>query len=571
MSVIQGTAVTGAGGPVGPYEIERSLRFNSADSAYLNRTPASNGNRQKFTFSFWIKRSSIPAAIVTVLCVDDAGGGAYPCFVFNSNTAYLQLDSTAAGSFYWETTQLFRDVSAWYHIVWAVDTTQASNTNRMKLWVNGTQVTSFSTQQTITQSVTTSINSTALHEIGRFVDLNNRYLDGYLTEIHMIDGQQLDATSFGETDAVTGAWNPKAYSGSYGTNGFYLNFSDNASTTTLGDDFSGNNNDWTTNNFSVTAGVGNDSMVDTPTNYGTDTGVGGEVRGNYATWNSVGPPGQSSGKATFSNGNLVARFATFDTYKSVYSTFAIPPSTGKWYFEVQYSGTSMGGNNDLIFFGLSSDAYWTANSNGVYAFIYWRGNTGVRGWFSSGGNTGNVMPNLANNDILQLAYDSDTGKVYYGVNGTWYDSSGNGGSFSSSNQVVTIATTATLIPWVDAQNGVITPVDWILNAGQRAFAYTAPSGYKSLCTENLSAGTVKTSGSFTGNAAADGPTVYLNGTPTAMTINGNSVTFGTDADKLAIGLKLRSSSSSYNASGSNSYSVSSSGNVFKYGRAQTNP
>jgi hypothetical protein len=131
------------------------------------------------------------------------------------------------------------------------------------------------------------------------------FYDGYMTEINFIDGQALTPSSFGETNATTGVWSPIAYAGSYGTNGFYLNFSDNSgvTSTTLGKDQAGSNN-WTPNNFSVTAGAGNDSLVDTPTQYGTDTGAGGEVRGNYCTWNPI-QRYATTNIGTYSNGNLV--------------------------------------------------------------------------------------------------------------------------------------------------------------------------------------------------------------------------------------------------------------------------
>jgi hypothetical protein len=498
MSIISGGgAVVGAGGAAAAYEIERSLRFNSADSAYLNRTPASNGDRQKFTFSFWIKRSSIPAAIVTVLCVDDAGGGAYPCFVFNSNTAYLQLDSTAAGSFYWETTQLFRDVSAWYHIVWAVDTTQASNTNRMKLWVNGTQVTAFSTQQTITQSVTTSINSTALHEIGRFVDLNNRYLDGYLTEIHMVDGQQLDATDFGEFNSDTGVWQPKAYTGTYGTNGFYLNFSDNSGTTstTLGADSSGNGNNWTPNNFSVTAGAGNDSLVDSPTRYGTDTGAGGEVRGNYCTLN----PLTLGTNTTINNGNLTLATTYSVDIAGVASTIGV--NSGKWYWEVTVSSHST-----YPYIGISSPSRLNYLYGGAMYAIAARGGGSIE---ISGSDLGTITTSATgvswtSGDVVMIALDCDARKLWFGKNGTWFNS---GSPTGGTNQQASWTVSSLVFPMIMGYNGQGNGSSF--NFGQRAFAHTAPSGFKALVTTNLPEPTVADGGEYfntvlyTGNASTN--------------------------------------------------------------------
>jgi 3D (Asp-Asp-Asp) domain-containing protein len=270
-------------GPVTGYNIERSLRFNSADSAYLSRTPASAGNRKTWTWSGWIKR----CATGTTHYFFSGGTG-------TSDTTAMGIRFTSDDTFrltsyttdYRVSSSVYRDLSAWYHVVVAFDTTQATASNRIKIYINGSQVTTFSTSNDPTLNADYGINQAQSHSIGRWNQAANNYTNGYMTEINFIDGQALTPSSFGETDSNTGVWKPKAFSGTYGTNGFYLNFSDNSGTTstTLGKDSSGNGNNWTPNNFSVTAGAGNDSLVDSPTSYGTDTGVGGEVRGNYATF-----------------------------------------------------------------------------------------------------------------------------------------------------------------------------------------------------------------------------------------------------------------------------------------------
>ena len=256
------------------YQIQRSLRFNSSDSAYLNRTPASAGNRRTFTWSGWIKLSA--TGIQRVLSA--SSGSADDFLAFASDTLRFQItDSggTPVGNLI--TTQVFRDYSSWYHIVVAVDTTQATASNRLKMYVNGVQVTAFSTATYPAQNTDTLALNTAVTHYLSSTGGTNRYLNGYMTEVNFIDGQALTPSSFGQTNANTGVWEPKPYAGTYGTNGFYLNFSDNSNTTatTLGKDYSGNGNNWTPNNFSVSAGAGNDSLVDVPTAWGTDTGVGG--------------------------------------------------------------------------------------------------------------------------------------------------------------------------------------------------------------------------------------------------------------------------------------------------------
>jgi hypothetical protein len=254
------------------YEIQRSLRFNSADSAYLSRTFASAGNRRTWTWSGWVKRVS---------------SGTTQHLIRTNTTPITLLRFEAGDSLYFysvgvsaeiRTTALYRDFSAWYHVVLAVDTTQATSSNRIKLYVNGVQVTAFSTETYPSQNTELGINTASAHAIGA-TTTPDEFANQYLADVHFIDGSALTPSSFGENDTDTGVWQPKKYAGTYGTNGFYLNFSDNSNTTasTLGKDYSGNGNNWTPSGFSVTAGAGNDSLVDTPTQYGTDTGAGGHA------------------------------------------------------------------------------------------------------------------------------------------------------------------------------------------------------------------------------------------------------------------------------------------------------
>ena len=269
------------------YKIERSLRFNPADSAYLNKTPGGAGNRRTWTVSFWFKRSVVAAGVGPLIWGANAGANDY-CGIIMSSTDVISVQSYVSGVSDWllTTSQVLRDPSAWYHIVVAVDTTQGTAANRVKLYINGVQVTAFSSSSYPTQNYDTAVNNTVRHLIGSY-NLGS-FIDGYLAEFNMIDGQALTPSSFGATNVATGQWDPIKYTGAYGTNGFYLNFSDNSGTTatTLGKDSSGNGNNWTPNNFSVSAGAGNDSLTDTPTNYGSGN-AGGDVRGNICTWNPV--------------------------------------------------------------------------------------------------------------------------------------------------------------------------------------------------------------------------------------------------------------------------------------------
>jgi len=549
MSVFYNNALIGASGQAtSAYQIERSIRLNSADSAYLSRTPASAGNRKTWTWSGWVKKTS--------------NGGDYRSFftAFNStsvNTALdfsdtdnLRLTALGGGSMTLVTSAVYRDPSAWYHIVFAVDTTQATASNRAKLYVNGTQITTFSTASYPSQNSDTEVSNTVNHQIGR-----NPYagfpqpLNAFLADVFLIDGQALTPSSFGVFDA-NNVWQPKAYTGSYGTNGFQLKFADNsaATATTLGKDTSGNGNNWTPNNLSVTAGAGNDSLVDSPTNYGTDTGAGGTVRGNYCTLNPLG-----LGGGTLSNGNLTV--STSSPTPAV-GTFAM--TSGKWYWEVTLT-TAANPRVGVYNIGAASPANLGGTANGwaiinAPSRVYHNGATTSYGSFSG-----------ASGNIVMVAYDADLGRIWYGENGTWFAS---GNPATNSNPSQTSVTGTAIVP--ASSSGLGSNVH-DCNFGQRSFSYQAPSGFKALCTQNLPVGSITTSGSFTGNANANGPFIWLNGVPTAMTINGNSVTFGTHADKLSNGFKVRTNSTSYNTSGNNTYSITTTGDKFKNARAQTNP
>ena len=470
----------------GGYQISRSLRFNSADSAYLNRTPASASNRKTWTFSAWVKRS----ALSTDYEVFSAGTASpYMQIFFRSatgGTADTLSVSLNASSVILTTTQVFRDVSAWYHIVAAVDTTQATSSDRIKLYVNGSQVTAFNTANYPSQNYDTNVNNTQTHAIGGFTDGTSTF-SGYMTEINFVDGQALTPSSFGATSTTNGVWAPIQYTGTYGTNGFYLNFSDNSNTTaaTLGKDYSGNGNNWTPNNFSVTAGVGNDSLVDSPTAYGTDTGAGGTVRGNYATMN----PLALKGSVTLSNGNLDA----YSVYSSdvCYSTIGV--SSGKWYWEV--TPTSVSAN----MIGISKDvtplAEWTT-TNGL-AYYSANGNKYTNGSGSAYGAT------FTNGDVIGVALDMDAGTLVFYKNGTSQGTafSGISGTYFASFQ----------------NPGANNQVSF--NFGQRPFAYTAPSGYKALCTQNLPTPTIGATSTTLANLYFN-PVIYTGTGANPRTITG---------------------------------------------------
>ena len=525
-----------AAGAAANYEIERSLRFNAADSAYLNRTFGAPTTQGTFTFSAWVKRSAL--------------GTAQSLFGVSTNhsigfTSGNALNLTFGGASALTTTTLFRDSSAWYHIVW----TQSSTSHT--IYVNN------ASQGTAT--ATSSVFNTAVsHQLG--ANNTTNYFNGYLADIHFIDGQALTPSSFGQTD-TNGVWQPKAYTGTYGTNGFKLNFADNSNTTaaTLGKDLSGNANNWTPNNFSITAGAGNDSLVDVPTAFGTDTGAGGQVRGNYCTLNPL-VGGANSGQITFANGNLDAAWSATTGFAVALGSIGV--NSGKWYWETLITGNSGHWILGIALANVSLTNYIGGDASG-YSYYSAGGAKYNNNASSSYGST------YTTNDIIGIAFDADNGKVFFAKNGTWQASSD---PVSGTNAAFTGLTGRFFPAYAEGSSGNSgAATSYSCNFGQRPFSYTAPSGFKALCTQNLPEGTITTSGTFTGNANANGPLVYLNGVPTTMTINGNAVTFATHADKLANGFKLRTNSVSYNTSGSNTYSVSATGDKFKNARAQINP
>jgi len=445
------------------YQIERSLRFNDDDSAYLSRTPAGAGNRKTYTFSAWVKRGNLSAA--AGFCLLNAHSAALnkttrirfvsDVLQFNENDTTYNNSVTSV-----VTTAVFRDPSAWYHVVFSIDTTQATTAARYRIYVNGVQ-------QTVTASVDAgqnyegAVNYNTAHNIG---SRNNaaEYFDGYLTEINFIDGQALTPSSFGQTNAQTGVWEPKAYTSTYGTNGYFLKFADNSNTTaaTLGKDSSGNGNNWTPNNFSVTAGIGNDSLVDTPTSYGTDTGAGGEVRGNYCTLNAV----DKQSNVTLSNGNLKAAIGS--QYGGARGTMFV--SSGKWYWEVTVTAIGPGAAIG-VYRDTDSIASYPGAVSGSYA--YWSdGQKLTNNSASSYGAT------YTTNDVIAVELDLDAGTISFRKNNT-----SQGVAFSSISGTFA-AGLGDLAASASAEMEI--------NFGQRPFAYTAPSGFKALVTQNLPTPTI---------------------------------------------------------------------------------
>jgi hypothetical protein len=465
----------------GGYTIARSVRLRSSASAYLNRTPASATNRKTWTWSGWVKRglSVQYGGLFTAWSSNNASG--YAVIRFDDD----QLVYKDWVTVYRQTSQVFRDFSAWYHIVVAIDTTQATAANRVKMYVNGVQVTAFATSNDITQNSDTNVNNNVLHTLGvnYFTSAPQYFTDGYLTEINFIDGQQLTPSSFGSTNALTGVWQPAKYTGTYGTNGFYLNFSSNGTSAALGTDFSGNSNTWTVNNISVTSGVTYDSMTDVPT-------LTSATAANYAVMNPLNLAG------SLANGNLQHTGASSQWSPSS-STIAFDASQN-FYAEVYINSTNPSINGiQLGIVGSTQILTGSTSTLGNFATGY-----SLQTYLSGG--TQNLFHNgtgsnyasgvtLSSGDYLGIQLNSGTLTFYK-----------NGTSLGSAFTGITGSYCFASSPYGTDY------LSW--NFGQQGFKYTPPTGALALNTYNLPTSTI------TNGAAYMAATLYTgNGTTTGNT------------------------------------------------------
>ena len=573
MSVISNNQLAGAAGQGGSgYKIEKSLRFNSEDSSYLNTTFSQASTT--YTFSCWLKLGAL---------------NSYE-YIFTSGGSGLAFDGSSFyvydGSSVQTTTAKFRDPAAWYHLVFSV------NSGSFTLYVNGVS------QKTGTASALSTTSNDSF--IGKFTG-TQYYLNGYLAEVHFIDGQALAATDFGEYDD-NNVWQSKEFTGSYtstntsttltqvgwdpsttnagnhtliwdgsttnkaygyagnsigtvtfsppltgvtkvecytqdynhylngssisttedvnggwhtyydnssspitltsvgnaysnntqtvdlaairingtiidsstwtppsgvgvqssGVNSFYLKFADNSSNAALGTDSSGQSNTWTVNNLSVASGSGNDSVIDSPTNYTANSGNNG---GNYCTWN----PLNKNSNSTLSNGNLLASSSAVHT---VLGTIAFPDS-GKYYAE--FTVTAINSGYPVIGILANNDSGITASQNPNTGVSYFQGGSVSL----NGSSTGTTLTAMSAGDIVGVAYDAATRKVWFSLNGTFLNS---GNPAAGTNEITTLTENSSGYSWACCPYSTATVT---LNAGQRSFSYTPPTGYKSLCTTNL--------------------------------------------------------------------------------------
>jgi len=452
------------------YNVDNSLRFNDGSSDYLSRTGTTPTNEDKATISFWVKRGALGVYQRIISGQSDVSGRDSIYFLTDDKLYGYLANATAGG---WSTPMVFRDTSAWYHIVIAYDTTQATATNRVKVYVNGEEV-SISFAPNITQNTNLGINNSSFNTIGTDSDGSpSEYFDGYLSEFVMVDGSQLDPTSFGEFDADTGIWKPIDVSGlTFGTNGFYLDFENSGS---LGADVSGNSNNFTVNNLTSI-----DQTTDTPTN-------------NFATLNPLNVP--TSNAPTFSEGNLKS-VSSSSSSGSFGGSSTIGVSTGKWYIEAKCLVSGHTQATVGVTYNDSESARTNNDATDSYEYSYrMNGNKLHDGVDSSYADT------YTTNDIIGIALDLDNHKIYWSKNGTWQNSgdpesgaTGTGSAFDLDtgqtymfyHQDVTGASSNTSTFEFNFGSPPFTISSGNSDGnGYGNFEYSVPSGYYALNTKNL--------------------------------------------------------------------------------------
>ena len=428
---------------LGGSTIERSLRFNGADTtAHLTRTPSTSGNRKVWTFSAWIK----------IAHTDD--GPNYIYAANNSNTSYVALYFRYKKLYtYFHPTnnygevssRLFSDVGSWIHVVHQVDAGDFGQ----KIWINGEALSLNSGRNPANNDYGWN-QSGVTHRVGN-ASWRNDNVDGYLADVYHTDGQLKFPSDFGYTESQTGMWRPKKYEGTYGTNGFHLDFSDNSAATAaaLGKDRSGNGNDFTPNSLSVSAGEGNDSFEDTPTD-------------NFVTLN---PLERFTHNCTLSNGNLKATGPN-ESYPASAANIAL--SSGKWYYEFVINTKT---SNPMC--GVCKNDYV---SGGAGRILY--RSTGH--YVMHDGSEPTDPDSFDVGDVIGVAIDLDdtAGNIRFYKNGTLQTVNSNLNSLKSQ---LSISTLGGLHPYIQMYHNDVCTV----NFGQRPFSYTPPTGFKALSSNNL--------------------------------------------------------------------------------------
>jgi hypothetical protein len=432
------------------YDVANSCRFDDGSSDKMTQTFSTPTTANVFTFSFWLKRSNLSGGSPQQLLNTETGNlEELIRFDENDRLHIFTQNSSGAQTSSVKPSYRFRDVSAWYHIVIGIDTGQGTDSDRYKFWVNGTRLTDFDVSSYISSGYTLRFNTAVLHEFG--VRKGGSFINGYFSELTFIDGQQLDADQFGEYDEDSPTiWKPKDLSDlTFGNNGFWLDFEDSSA---LGNDVSGNNNDWTVSNLTSV-----DQSTDTCTN-------------NFATLNPLYKQDHA-----FSQGNLGYTSSASD-WDSAPTTIAA--SSGKYYCEMKVTATAGGVTRSVLGicderdgnlvaeseFGLTSS---TAGDNVGY---------GPGAVHKNGSGAGGTFASYTTNDIIGMYADLDNGKVYFSKNGDMQNS-GDPTSGSTGTGAISITTGATYLLGVTAYGGGASQS----NFGSPPYAITSgnadPNGY----------------------------------------------------------------------------------------------
>jgi len=443
----------------GAYDVANSCRFNDGDSSYMHKTIGSAGSGTKWTFSAWVKLGVINDVTQTLFSYAAAtSGDVSRGYIYIADNRKLSVSVNQTGSSWTHSgfsnnNQLFRDPSAWMHICIGCDTTQGTEANRLKGYINGVQTT-FNTYPA--EDLDTGFNSAVVHAVGRTQNGADSYYDGYMAEVVWIDGTQYAASDFGEFDSDSPTiWKPKDVSGlTFGTNGFYLDFEASGN---LGNDANGGT-DLTEVNLAAA-----DQSTDTPTN-------------NFATLNPLIEwyPGYTS---TFSEGNLDV---TRSDNGAGHSTIMV--SSGKWYAEFKAITVGSGGNEiGAVSYELTLNAWLASNKGVAYTSA---GNKVIDGTSSSYGDS------YAANDIISIALNLDDGECVFYKNGT-AQNSGTAISGFSTASVFAIMGGGFGSTWKWSANfGTPSPSITISSGNADAngygnFEYSVPTNYYALCTKNL--------------------------------------------------------------------------------------
>ena len=436
-------------------------------TTYLTRTPSSSTNNRTFTLSVWVKRAKISDRQAIIAQAVD-GSNETQIWFDNDDTLLMFQNSSNSTQFAIRTNRLFRDTNSWYHIVMAFDTTQATETNRVKLYINGVQETSFNSPSYPSQNFDTRWNSTTPVEVGR-MSYNQNYFDGVMSHLHWIDGTQYSASNFGSTDSTTGEWKINASpSVTYGTNGFFI-----LKDTNSGTDQSGNSNNFTVGGGTLT------KTEDNPSN-------------NFATW--YADSFDKGNQVSFSNGNTTTADAggTSDYDPQAWTTFGA--NAGKYYCEMKLTAfTTNRSYRAGVWFtegNFSNESNADCFSGVRYTMT---GNAVTIRSFGSDVQSG--LASFSAGDILSISVDIDNGTIQYYRNGATYGSQITGLSNNFSGKSMLFCHTGeagggrTFTIDANFGNGYFGTTA-VSSAGTNAsnlgiFEYDVPTGYTALSTKGL--------------------------------------------------------------------------------------